>query len=292
MEQVSSLIAERVKTLAEGTNPDQIISKRKAICALLPYAISLGGGCLQGMADEILHAIVTPHPRFMWRRMEAMLLAEPSSPSLNRVTTLMSPYLPWSDAFYDQTMVDRWAAAASTVEHTEEVDQSMVDALLQIASNDSLRPHIPDDVWVLLKKRMSLPPVCQGRSLGTGLEVVLHVRGRGDVDILKSYYRLVWSARNFFSDSVVDEMESSIEEDFGRVGMWDHREDLIKRLDQVLTQLDLVSEYEDQHKPRIGEDAIGQARERYTKLRDALLEVDTEAMKRLTRTSLKFHDRL
>ena len=74
----------------------------------------------------------------------------------------MSPYLPWTDAFYDQNAVHRWAAAALAVPYTEEVGQSVVDVLLQIASNSSLRLHIPRDVWALLKKRVSLPPVWGG----------------------------------------------------------------------------------------------------------------------------------
>ena len=209
----------------------------------------------------------------MWRRLEAMLLAESSSPSLNRAITLVSPYLPWADAFYNQSTVDRWAAATSAVQYTEEVGQNMADVLLQVASDASLRSHIPDDVWALLKKGVSLPPVCRGRSLGAGLDV-LHVRGRRDIDILKLYYLLVWSEWNLLSDSVIDEMETSIKEDFGEVRMWRHREDLIERLNHILARLERGSGHLDQ---------VKQAKEQYTKLRGALLKV-TKAVETRTRT--------
>ena len=71
----------------------------------------------------------------------------------------------------------------------------------------------------LLRIRASLLPVYRGRSLGTGLDVVLHVRGRQNVDIPKSYYLLVWSEWDFFHGSVIDAMETSMKEDFGGIGM-------------------------------------------------------------------------
>ena len=263
--------------MVEATNPHQIFSKRKAISALFPYAISLGPDGHQGMADEILRIVMIPYPRkVMWRHMEATLFADSSSPSLNRAIALVSPYLAWIDASHDQSTVNRWAAATLAVPYTEEVGQSIVDVLLQISSNKTLRPHIPDNVWAFLKKRVSIPPTWRRRSLGTGLDVVFHIRGLGDVDILKSYYLLVWSEWDFLSDPVVSGMEISMKEDFGGVGMRGHREDLIARLDHVLAQLNRGPEYFDQEKPGVGGDAIEQAKERYTKLRDALLKLHIE----------------
>ena len=127
----------------------------------------------------------------MWRRMEAVPFAESSSPSLRRAIVLVSPYLPWADALCDKKKVGRWATAASAVQFTEEVSQSVFDVLLQIASESTLRLHIPDGVWAFLKKRVSFPPVCRRRSLRSGQEVVLRVRGLGDINIIKSYYPLV-----------------------------------------------------------------------------------------------------
>jgi hypothetical protein len=288
--QFSNLITRKLKIM---TDLDRIFSKRKAISALFPYAISLERDGNQGMIDEVLRVTAIPYSRkFLWRRMEAVLFAESSSPSLDRAIALVSPYLPWTDStFYDHNTVDRWAAAALAVEHTEEVGQSVVDVLLQIASDDSLRPRIPDDAWALLKNPVSLPSVSRGRSLGTGLDVVLHVRQLGYIDVLKSYYLLVWSEWDSLSDSVINEMETSIKEDFGGVGVWGHRKDLIERLDTVLVQLDLRSTSLDQEKPEIGENCIERAKEQYQRLRDAFVTVDTEAMETLTSTSPKFNNR-
>ena len=265
--------------------PGEILTKRKAISALFPYAISLERDGNQGMIDEILRVTTIPcSGGFLWHRMEATLFSESSPPSLNRAIALVSPHLPWTNTFYNQDVVDRWAAAALAVEYTEEVGQGVVDALLQIASDGSLRPAIPDDVWGLLKNPVSLPPVCRGRSLGTGLDVVLHVRRLEDVDVLKSYYLLVWSEWDFLSDPVINEMETSIKEDFSGVGLWGHRKDLIERLDAVLAQLDLDIGYLKQEKPWIGEDTIEQARGQYKRLKDTLVRVDIEAIETLTGT--------
>lgn len=279
--------------MVELADPDKIFSKRKAISSLFPYAISLGRGAHQGMADEILRVTpIMPHSaRFMWRCVESTLFAESSSPSLNRTIALVAPYLTWTNKFCNQSTVDRWAAAVSTVTYTEEVGQSVVDVLLQIASDGSLRPYIADDVWAILKKQVSLPPACRGRLLGTGLDVLLHIRGRRDIDTLKSYYLLIWSEWDSLSDSVIGEMETSIKQDFGGVGMWGHREDLMERLDHILAQLDRKSRSLDQDKLGIGEGGIKQAKERYTKLRDVLLRVNTEALETLTSSFFKFNDR-
>ena len=266
--------------MAEETDPDQTLSERKAISALFPYAISLGRGAHQGMANGIMRLTMIPRStRFMWHCLESTLFVESSSPSLNRTIILVAPYLPWTDARHDQHMVDRWAAAVLAVGRVEEVCESVVDVLLQIASNGSLRSLVPDGIWALLKDRVSLPPVCRGRSLGTRLDVILHVRGCGDVEILKSYYLLIWSEWDSFSDPVINEMETSIREDFGGVRMWGHREDLMGRLDHVLAQLNMGSEYLNREKPGIDEVAIEPAREQYTKLRDALMNEERETLK-------------
>ena len=265
--------------MVEAADLDQIFCRRKAISALLPYAILLGRDGHRGMADEILRVMKIPYSgKFVWRRLEAMLFAESSPSSFDQTIALVSPYLPWTDEFFDLNMVERWAAAASAVEFTEEVGQSLVDALLQIASNDSLRPRILDHTWGLLKNPVLLPPVCRGRSLGAGLDVVLYLRERGDVGILKSYYLLVWSEWNLLSASVVRVMETSIKEEFGGVGMWGHRKDLIERLNHISARLGRMSGHFGQEKPWIGEGVVEQAREQYMRLRDALVKIDMEAM--------------
>ena len=67
--------------------------------------------------------------------------------------TFMSPHVPWDDKLHDGDTVARWAAAALTVPYTEEVECSVVNALLQIVSIDSLRPHLPTDLWTWLNIR-------------------------------------------------------------------------------------------------------------------------------------------
>jgi hypothetical protein len=76
-------------------------------------------------------------------------------------------------------------------------------------------------------------------------DTVRHFRGLGDVDILKSYFLFIWSEWSQLSD--VGGMLVSIREDFGGIGMGHHRDDLIKRLDHVLGQLDRGLDYLEQH---------------------------------------------
>ena len=203
-------------------------------------------------------------------------LFEDGSPdSLNRVITLMSPYALWDPLTSDSSMIIRWAEAALAVPYTEAVGLSVVDTLLQIASMDSLQPHIPVSVWGLLKKLPSLPSFCMGRFLGTTECVVRRVRDLGDVEILKSYFLLVWSEWDISHSGGLPGVRASIWEDFSGIGMGRHREDLIKRLDHVLGQL---------------EEGLGHSlqpqriKREYKELKDTLLEVDEEATNILTRT--------
>ena len=118
-----------------------------------------------------------------------------------------------------------------------EAGQDVVDLLLQIASVHSLLPHIPIEIWAWLKERPSLPPVCWGRESGTSRNIIRHIRGLGDIEILKSYFLVVWSEWNYLYVDRFEEMEISIREDFSGIGMKRHRKDLIVRLDYVLEQL-------------------------------------------------------
>jgi len=110
----------------------------------------------------------------------------------NRAVTLMSPYISW-EWWTNKDTVAWWAAAALATPFMEEIGQSVVDTLFQIASNGSLTPYIPVNIWVWLKGQPPLPPICCGRSMGTMDHVVRRVRELGDVEILESYLLLVWS---------------------------------------------------------------------------------------------------
>ena len=235
------------------------------------------------MLDALLDTARLPG-WLMWARVKPflhMLFNEAS----HRAIVLMSPHVDWRSLGDHKDLVHRWAVAASTVPYTEVVGQSVVDTLLHIASIDSLRPHIPVSIWAWLEKPPSLPPVCLGRSSGTKGDVVRHVRSLGDIEILKSYFLLVWSEWGTIrQDGGLTEMQISIREDFSGIGMGSHREDLIKRLDYILEQLDRGLGYFEPHAPIIYEQDIRRVKEQYTELKEALLEVDGEAVDILTRT--------
>ena len=215
----------------------------------------------------------------------------------------------------DETVVTGWVAAVSATLYTEEVGQSVVDALLQIVSIHSLRPHIPISIWTWLKKQPSLPPECFGQQKGIEGHVVCHVCALGDIEILKSYFLLVWSEwdpiryrprlrhteshsslsyiefssnlghTGYLNEGVL-EMQISIQEVFVGIGVWRHCKDLINRLDYVLGQLGLGLEHLQQCKSCFWDNSIQAAKEQYRGLRKLLLEVDREVVNTLTHTSL------
>ena len=207
---------------------------------------------------------------------------ESSPPSLNRAITLISPYIPWPYWKGTRNGVARWARAASEVPYSEEVCQSVVNTLLWIPDDDLRRSYIPAEMWAWLKRRPSLPPACHRRSNGFSGPTFRHVRGLGDIEILKSYLLLILSEWNPLYDDGFTEMRASIREDFGGVGMWCHRDDLIKHLDRIQGQLDQGLEYFEHHNPRINEDEIQLRKGQYRHLRKVVLEVDKRAMETLT----------
>jgi hypothetical protein len=289
MERVSSLVTQKLAIMAKTPGEDPAVeSKRKAISSLFPYAVRLERDGQRGMINAIFRlASKSTSGRFMWYRIRLYVTTwfnESSSPSLNRAITLAAPCANWMRQPYTQNAVARWAAAASTIPYSEEVGRSVVDALLQIAFHHHLRPHIPIEIWAWLKRRPSLPPVCEGRYWSTTSDVVRHIQELGDIELLKSYLFAVWSEWNFLIPAGVIEMEIVIREEFDGMVMWRDREDLIKRLDHVLGQLDQDLDYFKRHNSRIDEDDIALAKREYGRLKEVLVEVDEEAMKTLSRT--------
>lgn len=269
--------------MIEAVDPNLIRSKHKAIAGLVPYAIRLGQGGQRGIVDVIVRASVASNSNFrtrIWRRVRpyfTTIFDESSPPSLNRTIVLISPYIPWGYEPYKKNAVTRWAAAVSVVPFAAEFSPSVVDTLLQIGNVESLQPHIPTEIMAWLKTRPSLPPVCRGREDEFWLGIFQRVRGLGDIEILKSYFLLIWSEWSYFFHYRIDEMEISVPERFGGIWMWGHRRDLVERLDYVLGQLD-----------GIDEDSIQQRKkEQYGRLREVLLEADMRTMETLTRTPLK-----
>ena len=149
---------------------------------------------------------------------------------------------------------------------------SVVNTLLQLATSGAKQLYIPIEIWAWLKKQPSLPPVCEGRDWGTGQNLVRFVRGIGDLNILKSYFLLVWSEWNSLFDSGFVEMQVSIVEDLGGIGMQRHRQDLIERLDHILGELDRGLEHFKQHQWWAEENDVQRRKARYRTLREALLE--------------------
>ena len=266
-------------------NPNLVRSKRKAISALFPYTVYLAQDGWRGMVDTFSRvARASNSVEFIWHLVRpyiTTLFDKPNSPSLDWVITLISPHILWHDGSYDENAVTRWAAAASTVStkvYAEEASQNVVDALLRIASIDSLRPHIPGETWAWLKRQPALSRNRLCRLKGPKGSVVRHARTFGD-EILKSYLLLVWSEWDFIDDQSggLDEMRIAIREDFSGIEKWHHRKDLIKRLDRILGQLGRRLEDCHRRTPRTDEDDIQRAMEQYRELKRVLQEVNGRA---------------
>ena len=254
-----------------GTGPI-FRSRRKAISALFPYAVRLAQDGQWRMLDIILRVASNSTSGFMWRCIGPYIttLFDKSTPSsLNQAITFASPCADWIGGPYTERAVTRWAAAVSETPYSVEVGQSVVDALLQIAYNDSLRPYIPIDIWGWLKRRPSLPPVCRGRYLGMTPGVVQHIRRLRDAGILKSYFLLVWSEWDIPDHHELPEMGTAIKV-FNGTGMHRHRGDLLKRLNHVLKELNQGVEHLKQLKPQMDEDHIRNGKRRYKWLRRTL----------------------
>jgi len=264
----------------------RIRSKRKAIVAVFPYAAWRERGGDRRMVDAFSGIFRVPDVVPFMARPITMLLRDVCPDYPNLVVTLVSPHISWGTPGFNGNTVAWWATAALEIPYTEEVGQSVVDTLLQIASVDGLQPYIPVDIWAWLKNRPYLPPICDGRSVGTRDRVVRRAREIGDVEILESYFLLVWSEWNVLDQDGFAEMRASIREDFAGIGMGHHREVLLERLDHVLGQLRwAISERLNQQNPSLAENHIPVARGQYGKLKQVLVEADREALEILTRTS-------
>jgi len=270
--------------MAEAADPKAILRKRKAINALLPYSIRLVESGQQRMADTLSYLSEVSNPgEFAWHCIQPLMAAvfdRPSTPSLDRVITLVSPYLDWDNHHFNQDTVTRWSTAALAVPYTEEVGRSVVNALWRIASVDALRQHIPVNIWSWSNNKTFIPPAWLGGYIRTQ-EVVRQVRALGDKEILKSYLLLVWLDWRWLGHASLAEMCAAITEDLNGIGMGHHREDLIKRLDHALKR-DLG--YPIEHRPDLNPLVLALAKGEYQRLKEVLLEVD-EAIRVLYSTS-------
>lgn len=283
--------------MIEADDPNLIRSQRKPISALIPYAIRLAQGGQQRIANVIMRASAAAnlggYHRRLWYPTKTYITPifdASSPPSLNRAIVLISPYVYWDFQPYPQkAAVIRWVTAVSAVPCSEELVPKVVQKLLEIAIDDSLRPYVPLNVWVWLKKRPTLPPQCPGRRVEDWPGVVQHIRELEDIEILTSYFSLVLSEWDtFLSYWSLLSVKTLIQEDFSGIGVWRHRQELIERLDHILGQLGRELGYFKQHNPWIDEIGIQYRKEQYGELKKALLEADRSAMETLTRMSLDF----
>ncbi|KAF9642700.1 hypothetical protein BDM02DRAFT_3176550 [Thelephora ganbajun] len=164
-------------------------------------------------------------------------------------------------------MMRLWMAAASAVPYTDDIDRSVVIALLEMASLIPLRPHIPVSAWDWLKKRPVFPTGCVGLTQGTEDGVVEVVRRLRDVELITSYLFVVWSEWTDLPAWGCPTMTALIREELCGIEAAGYRADLIQRLDYVLSRLDPGS----------------RNKQHYEKFRTALLKVDEKATETLTR---------
>ena len=285
LEQVSRLITQELKALVEESAiPDHIHWKHKALSALFPYAVRQEQEGQPEILDLILRAAsagTLGASGFMWRRFEplaARLIEKESTFSAKRATILVLPHVHWEELTNGEHLIRLWAAAASALPYADDIGKSVVDTLLRIASLDSTSPHIPIDMWSWLNKRPPLYPNHWGYHPGTRSNVMRAVRGLGVIELLKSYFLIVWSERVQPPHEGFLEVCASIRENFSGTGMRDHRQDLLQRLDYVLRELDLGLEHLQRHDPGLREFPLSQMKEKYRELKEVLLEADAQEM--------------
>ena len=286
MEQVSNLITQRLKTLTEAEDYHFLQSRHKAITALFPYAVRQEQDGRPELLDAILHAARASKERQLtWNRIipAAVKLFSGASP---RGIILASPHIPWCQLTDGEDVVQRWVTAVSAVQYSDNLGESVVDVLLHIASVEGLASSIPVDVWSWLTKRPPLSLTCLGRYVGTRSRVVKAVRALKDVEVLKSYFLLVWSESDDLRDHRgFDGMCASIREDLSGAGMSNHRTELIQRLDHVLGELDRGLAHLMQHNPDLGKYDLWKMKRRYKKLRELLLEAEKRTSSQMTALS-------
>ena len=272
VEVVLNLITRSLETMVGADQGTITYEHCEAVCALTPYAIFLEENGQQDMANAIMQVVRgSKNHYFMFsaRPHITTLLGKPNSSFRNWLIALAAPHVDWKDEERVGDTVVAWAAAVSTVPDTEEVIQSVVGTLMQITNIDSLRPHIPIETWVWTKKLQSLPVEDWPHNFITTPDTIRHVRGLGDFDIIGSYF-LAMLVSYQSSGNILSEVETSIREDFGGIGMWGHREVLLNRVDSALEGVDFYDE-------RL---------KRCIKLKGVLLDMDREAMKTLARKFL------
>jgi len=288
MDEISDMITRKLETVIRDADPYTLGHRGTAVTAFLPYAVRQEQNGRRGALDALLRVKnVTKPSHFMEPWVEpfvAALLNEEGPISAKRAAILASSHMPWVHFTNGERLVQLWASAVLAVPYTEKIGQIVTDALLKIAGSPLL-PYIPSGMWLWLGKRPSLPPDCAERRWGSAEEVVRTVRVLGNVGTLTLYLLLVWSEWDYVLG--LEEMCVSIREVLGGIWMGRHREDLSRRLDHILGQLDLGLEYLRQSKPGLSEDGIQRMKAEYGRLKEVLLEVDRGVTGTLIREYLR-----
>ena len=253
------MVTQKLENMAEATPPYRIWEQRKAISALFPYAVYLARRGQREMLDAFSRVARASDPdseNFMWHHIGPFtmtLFDNPNPPSLNWILGLTSPRKLWHDQPHDNSAVS-WPAAAPS--YTGEADRGMVDEVLRVAADEVLRV-------AFINPRRRTP-------MRTEKAAVREVRALGDAGVLRSYLLLLWSKGTYIEYRHEDlaEMQISIWEGFGGIGMWRIREYLIERLDRF------------RWKPA---ERRWQAAEQCGELKRLFLEADEAAEKILTR---------
>ena len=177
-------------------------------------------------------------------------------------------------------MMQLWMEAASAVPYTDNVGGSVVVGLLNMASIDRLLSHIPVVAWDWLNKLPVIPAECAALLPGPTKSVVQTIQQLGSVKLIALYLCIIWSEERKISSDGFSAMGRLIREELGGIGAAGYRKDLIRRLDCVLSQLDLR-----QARQSLLGNPWDPTVRGYEKLREELLEIDREATKILTGTS-------
>ena len=179
-----------------------------------------------------------------------------------------------------RVMMQHWIAAASGLPDTDDVRESVVETLLEMAYDDKLRPHIPVVAWEWLKKRPVLRRGSRTDPYRTSEDVLQTVWDLGDIGVITSYLLLIWSEwNNLDRYGGCEGMQPMIREELNGINAVGSRAELIQRLDYVISQFDRG--WESIYPPgRFTDDeSFLRAKEQYKGFRKDLLELDEDASK-------------
>ena len=247
-------------------------SKYEATIAFLPYVTRVGE---TGKQPNVLSctagfSLITSRIPHRTSDLAARRLLNTGLPDslkyaiLDAFRHVASPLEHASDA---GAMVRHWIAAVNSL--PQDVSESVVDTLLRMAFRSDIRPHISAAAWRWLKKRPILHRDSRGLKFGASPDVFQAVQELGDPEITTSYLFVVWSEWALPFPEGFAAMLDYIKSELRGVEMVGYRADLIKRLDEVLSNLE-----QEPGPPSI---EVADRISWYNKFRSALMEVNEEA---------------